>query len=171
MDEQLKIIISADSKGANDNIRKTKEELEKVEEQGGKTSQSITDTMNSVKQSVTVALAAVAALTAGLVALGKSAMENSKNFAKLNTTFQALGSNAKQAQAAYTGLYRFLGDTGQATEAAALLAQITTEEQELAEWTRILQGQGERYRAWARALQILHGCFLRAWDLCADAHG
>lgn len=140
MNEQLKITITADSKSANDNIKKTKEELQKLQEQGEKSKQYIADTMDSIKKGVTVTLAAVTALVAGMTAMGQQALENQKNFAKLNSTFQNLGSTAKQAQAAYTGLYRFLGDTQTATEAASLLAQITTEEKELAEWTKILQG-------------------------------
>ena len=140
MNEELKIVIKADSKNAQENIKKTRKELEELGEQGKKSEQYISETMAGVQKSVTIALAAVTALVAGMTALGNAALENQKNFNKLITTFQNLGSNAKQAKAAYTGLYRFLGDTGTATEAAALLAQITTEEQGLTEWTRILKG-------------------------------
>ena len=140
MNEELKIVITADSKKANENIQKTRKELEKVGEQGEKSKKYIQDTVSSFTKGVTIALASVTALVAGMTAMGKQALENQKNFAKLNTTFQSLGATTKQAQNAYTGLYRFLGDSGKATEAASLLAQITTNEQELAEWTNILKG-------------------------------
>lgn len=140
MNEQLKIIITADSKSANETIKKTKEELQKLQKQSEQSKQYIADTISGIQKGVAVTLASVTALVAGMSAMGQQALENQKNFAKLNSTFQNLGSTAKQAQAAYIGLYRFLGDTQTATEAASLLAQITTEEKELAEWTKILQG-------------------------------
>jgi phage-related minor tail protein len=132
MNEELKIVISADTKGANDNIKKTKEEIKGLKEQSEKTTQYVEETVSSITKGVAVALASVTALVAGMTALANKALENQKNFAKLNTTFANIGGSAKQAQQAYTGLYRFLGDADTATEAAALLAQITTEEQELA---------------------------------------
>lgn len=138
--EQLKIIISANTKDATDKIKKTKEELKQLKQQSEKTDKYVSDTVASIKKGATVALASVTALVAGMVAMGKTALENQKNFAKLNTAFQNLGASATQAKNTYTALYRFLGDSQTATEAANLLAQITTNEQDLTQWTKILQG-------------------------------
>lgn len=140
MNEDLRIVIRADSENAQQNIKKTKDELKALAAQSEKTEKYIDDTMASIKKGVTVALAAVTAIVAGMVALGKQAQENQKQIGRLTTTFQNLGSSAKQAKQTYTELYKFLGDSATATEAANLLAQITTEEKELTQWTRILQG-------------------------------
>ena len=50
------------------------------------------------------------------------------------------GASAETAKNTYNDLYRVLGDTGQATEAAQHLAKLTTEEKSLSEWTNICQG-------------------------------
>ncbi len=50
------------------------------------------------------------------------------------------GASAETAKATYNDLYRVLGDSGQATEAAQHLAMLTSSEQDLAEWTNICQG-------------------------------
>ena len=59
---------------------------------------------------------------------------------KLTTAFQAAGASAEQASQAYNNLFRFLGDSGKAVEAANHLAKLTTNTQHLAEWTTICQG-------------------------------
>ncbi len=82
-----------------------------------------------------VTVTAVAAVATALIALGKSTQEYQKEQAKLNTAFLAAGASAEQAGKTYNDLYRFLGDSGKATEAAAHLAKLTTNERELAEWT------------------------------------
>lgn len=58
----------------------------------------------------------------------------------LTTAFESAGGSAKVAKETYNDLYRVLGDTGQATEAAQHLAKLTTNEKELSEWTTICQG-------------------------------
>lgn len=60
--------------------------------------------------------------------------------AKLATTFTEAGGGAEQAKETYNELYRVLGDGGQATEAAAHLAKLTTEEKALSEWGTICTG-------------------------------
>lgn len=87
--------------------------------------------------------AATAAVVGTMVAVGglaESTREYRTEQAKLKTAFEASGHSAEAAKTTYNDLYRVLGDTGQATEAANLLAKLTTNEQELAEWTNIAQG-------------------------------
>lgn len=140
MQENLEIIITANSSGANRNISNTERELEKLKKKTEETQNKISETMASIKRGVTVALASVTALVAGMGALGRSATENQKSIGRLISSFQALGSSAKQATKTYTQLFGFLGDSGTATEAANLLAQITTNTKDLEQWTKILQG-------------------------------
>lgn len=140
MNEELRVVISVDNSSANNNIDKTKKKLHDLGKESEKTKQYLEETMGAIKEKVTVVLASVAALTAGMAALGRSALETQKSIGRLTTTFQNLGSSAKQAKETYKELYSFLGDADTATEAANLLAQITTNTEELTEWTKILQG-------------------------------
>lgn len=82
----------------------------------------------------------VAAAGTALLALGASTAEYRAEQAKLVSAFEAVGSSAEQAKTTYNELFRVLGDSGQATEAANHLAKLTTEEKALAEWTNICQG-------------------------------
>lgn len=140
MNEELKIFISVDNDKANNDIDKTKKKLSDLKEETEKSNQFISDTMDSVKESVSAALKAITAFTAGFMLLARQANETQKSIGRLISNFQSLGSSAKQATQTYKQLYSFLGDTDTATEAANLLAQITTNTQDLTEWTTILQG-------------------------------
>ena len=140
MNEELKIVIKAITSEAKKNISAVKQELEKVETTGTKTGKSIKQTMKSIAKVSAVAVASVTAITAALVKLGQSAKEFNTIQSKLISGFQAAGASAKQASETYKGFFRFLGEADRAGEAANHLAQMTTNEQELAEWTKICQG-------------------------------
>ena len=140
MNEELKIVIKAITSEAKKNISAVKQELEKVETTGTKTGKSIKQTMKSIAKVSAVAVASVTAITAALVKLGQSSKEFNTIQSKLISGFQAAGASAKQASETYKGLFRFLGEADRAGEAANHLAQMTTNEQELAEWTKICQG-------------------------------
>lgn len=140
MNEELKIVIKAITSEAKKNISAVKQELEKVETTGTKSGKSIKQTMKSIAKVSAVAVASVTAITAALVKLGQSAKEFNTIQSKLISGFQAVGATAKQASETYKGFFRFLGEADRAGEAANHLAQMTTNEQELAEWTKICQG-------------------------------
>ena len=140
MNEELKIVIKAITSEAKKNISAVKQELEKVETTGTKTGKSIKQTMKSIAKVSAVAVASVTAITAALVKLGQSAKEFNTIQSKLISGFQAAGATAKQASETYKGFFRFLGEADRAGEAANHLAKMTTNEQELAEWTKICQG-------------------------------
>lgn len=59
---------------------------------------------------------------------------------KLNTAFEAAGSNADMAAYAYGEFYKILGDTDTATEASQLLSKLTTDGEDIAYWTHIAAG-------------------------------
>ena len=140
MNEELKIVIKAITSEAKKNISAVKQELEKVETTGTKSGKSIKQTMKSIAKVSAVSVASVTAITAALVKLGQSAKEFNTIQSKLISGFQAAGATAKQASETYKGFFRFLGEADRAGEAANHLAQMTTNEQELAEWTKICQG-------------------------------
>jgi phage-related protein len=140
MSEELKIIIKAVTDEAKKELQEVTKELEKTKKTSKDAGKDVDSSMKKIAKGAAVAVAGIAALTTAMVGLGKSAVENQKNFAKLNTAFQAVGSTASQAAKTYDDLYRFLGDGGKATEAAGHLAQITTNQKDLAQWTKITQG-------------------------------
>ena len=98
------------------------------------------DASATINKALAAIGAAALATVGALLNLSKATEEYRTNQAKLDTAFQAAGASAGVARDVYNDLYRVLGDDGQATEAAAHIAQITTNEQEMAEWTTICEG-------------------------------
>lgn len=140
MNEELRIVIRAATADAQKNLAEVRKELDNINDTSTDAGKSVDDAMKSVARGAAVAVGAIVALTTAIVTLGKKSLEFQKQQAKLIAGFQAAGSSAQQANETYTNLFRFLGDTDAATEAAQSLARITTSQQELAEWTKILQG-------------------------------
>lgn len=58
----------------------------------------------------------------------------------LDTAFQQSGHSSEAARKTYSDLNAVLGDSGQATEAAQMLALLADDEKELAQWTEICTG-------------------------------
>ena len=82
----------------------------------------------------------IAAAGAAFFGLAEETREARENMGKLETSFTTAGHSAEDAKNTYTELYGVLGDDGQATEAAAHLAKLTTNEKELSDWTNICTG-------------------------------
>jgi phage-related protein len=145
MNEQLKVIISAEIakfKQNVDNAKKTiqdfyKEAKSNADETFKKAGESIG---NGLKAGVEIAKKALAGLGLAFGLVTKGTEEYRKNQAQLKTAFETAGGSAATATQTYNDLYRVLGDSGQATEAAQHLAKLTTEEKALSEWTNICQG-------------------------------
>ena len=140
MNEELKIIIKAVSDEAKKNLAGIKDELNGMEKSGVSSGKSIKESMASIKKGAAIAIGAITALTTAMIALGKRSLEYRESQARLISGFQSVGASAEQASQTYQRLFRFLGKADTANEAANLLAHLTTNEQDLAEWTMILQG-------------------------------
>ena len=140
MNEELKIIIKAVSDEAKKNLAGIKDELNGMEKSGVSSGKSIKESMASIKKGAAIAVGAIAAVTTAMIALGKRSLEYRESQARLISGFQSVGASAEQASQTYQKLFRFLGKADTANEAANLLAHLTTNEQDLAEWTMILQG-------------------------------
>lgn len=140
MNEELSIIINAITDGARKNIQGIKKELGGLGKEGGKSSMALGKAFKAVGVGAAAAVGAIVAVTTALVSLADNTKQYRQEQAKLNAAFLAAGSTTEQAQESYKNLYRFLGDGGKATEAAAHLAKLTTNEKELAQWTTALQG-------------------------------
>lgn len=144
MNEELRVIITAEidklkkelqngQKEVNNFTKKSKVSFEEFNGEFQKVG-------NVAKTSLAVMGGAMLAAGASLLALEASTREYRQEQAKLITAFEAAGGSAAQATQTYNDLYRVLGDEGVATEAAQHLAQLTTNQQHLSEWTTITQG-------------------------------
>jgi phage-related protein len=140
MNEELKIIIKAVTQTAQEEIDRLRQEIERLSKGAKESGGKIGASFKGIAKGAAAAVAAVAAIGAAIVALGKNTLQFQKEQARLVSSFEAAGASAKQATETYKGLYRFLGDTGKASEAAAHLAKITTNQKDLAQWTKIAQG-------------------------------
>lgn len=144
MNEQLKIIISAEIDKLKKNVDEAKSKVSSFKDEVNKVSKNVDKDFKAAGEAINngmkVGAAALTGVATALLALGESTKEYRNEQAKLQTAFETAGASAEVAKGAYNDLYRVLGDTGQATEAAAHLAQLTTNEKELSEWTNICQG-------------------------------
>lgn len=140
MNEELKIVIKAVTDSAQKAVKEVSKELEGLGKSAKTSSSKLGAAFKGITKGAAIAVAAIAAIVTALVALGKKSLQAQQEQARLNAAFIAAGASAAQASESYQQLYRFLGDSGKASEAAAHLAKITTNQKHLAEWTKISQG-------------------------------
>ena len=144
MIETLKIIISAEINKVKEALGEGKQEVKsfskQVEEASKDVDKDFAKAGESIKSGLKTAAIGIAAAGAALLALGASSAEYRNEQAKLKTAFEAAGASAETAKGTYNDLFRVLGDSGKATEAAGHLAKLTTEQKALSEWTTICQG-------------------------------
>lgn len=144
MTEELKVIITAEVAKLKEAIDKGKKEVQDFAKKAKENFGSFNDEVQKVgdvakKGLATVGVAVAGAVTA-LLSLGGATKEYRVAQAKLTTAFEAAGSTAGQAKDTYNELYRTLGDTDRAVEAAGHLAKLSTNQKDLSEWTNICQG-------------------------------
>ena len=148
MNEEFKVIISAEVGKLKKGMGEAKQSVKGFAEQVKNSKQAADENLkalgssigNGLKTAATAGATAIAGLGASLLALGASTAEYRNEQAKLQTAFETAGGSASQATTTYNDLYRVLGDGGQATEAAAHLAKLTTNQKDLGEWTTIATG-------------------------------
>jgi phage-related protein len=140
MNEEMRIVIRAITSGAQKEIKKVSAEIDKLGAGAKGSSGKMSAVFKGVAKGAAIAVGAIVAVGTAMVALGKKTLDAQKEFAKLNAAFEASGSTAKQAGETYNGLFRFLGESDRAVEAAGHLAKLTNNQQALAEWTKITQG-------------------------------
>lgn len=148
MGEELKVIIKAEIGNLKKNMEDAKAQIAKFKEQVQKASGDVDGKFkkmgesikNGIKTAVTATVASITAMVTALVGVTQSTEEFRENQSKLATAFQSAGGSAESAKKTYNDLYRVLGDNGQATEASAHLAKLTTNQKELSQWTTICKG-------------------------------
>lgn len=124
----------------SEKLKKSKVDWESVGDTVGKVGKTIGTGVKAIGATVAAMGAAIVAAAGAFLGLAESTREARENMGKLETGFTTAGHSAEDAKNTYTELYGILGDDGQATEAAAHLAQLTSNEKELADWTNICTG-------------------------------
>lgn len=150
---ELRTKINNETAALNKNEAELKQQTKALEELGKETEDTADATEDAgekfkgLKAAGGIAVGAIAAVGAACVAavgsflgLAESTREARTNMAKLETGFTQAGHSAEAATNTYNELYSVLGDDGQATEAAAHLAQLADTEEDLAAWTNIATG-------------------------------
>lgn len=144
MNEQLKIIISAQVDNLKRNIDDAQKKISSFKEQVAKASKNVDNDIKQMGQAAASTAKTMAtaflAVGAALLALGASTTEYRQHQAQLNSAFEQAGFSAQSAQGAYRELYRVIGDDAQAVESAANIAMLATSEQEAARWAEVASG-------------------------------
>lgn len=144
MNEELRLIITAQIDNFKNNVNNAKKSIKDFVKEGTKDFSALNDEFQKygdfAKKGLAVAAGAMVAAGGAILGLSAATSEYRNEQAKLVTAFEAANGSAAEAEATYNSLYRVLGDSGQATEAAGHLAKLTTEEKALSEWTNICQG-------------------------------
>lgn len=144
MTEQLKVIISAEVDKLKQGVKEAQGAVGTFKNEISKNKEAISQTWNGIGNAATTAskamIGGVAAIGTALTANVAATEEYRTAQAKLSAAFETAGASADVAKSTYNDLYRVLGDGDVAVEAAGHLAQMTTNEKELAEWTNICQG-------------------------------
>lgn len=144
MSEAFKVILTCEIAQLKNNIASAKKEISDLVKKTKNENKGFVDSFNKASEASKKALKTIGTAIAGaitaLTGIAAATAEYRKNQDLLEASFQTAGAAAGTAKEVYNDLYRVLGDDGQATEAAQHLAQLTTEEQALSQWTTICQG-------------------------------
>jgi hypothetical protein len=155
LNEELKVIIRAETAPLKKAMNEAKNSVKSFKEQVKNASSNAKDNIKKMGGSIIKTakkfgealvgaikkfIKAVAAATVAGIALVKSTEEYRTGQAKLSTAFEQAGFSAEAATNTYQGLQRVLGDSAQAVEAANHLSLLCNTEQELAQWTTICEG-------------------------------
>ena len=149
MNEELKVIISAEISNLKKNISEAKKEISGFKDQVAKASKNVDADFKKLSEGIKkggkVMATSLAAVGAAFLALGPATEKYRQSQAQLASAFEASGGTAAEAKEVYNDLYRVLGDNDNATEAATHIAKLTTNEKEQAQWTTICQGVWATY--------------------------
>lgn len=149
MNEELKVIISAEISNLKKNISEAKKEISGFKDQVAKASKNVDADFKKLSEGIKkggkVMATSLAAAGAAFLALGPTTEKYRQSQAQLASAFEASGGTAGEAKKAYNDLYRVLGDSDAATEAATHIAKLTTNQKEQTQWTTICEGVWATY--------------------------
>lgn len=150
-DGKVKIDIEADDSkfqktvdGLDDEAKKAADGLDELGDSGKK----VEDGLNAadvaagglVAKGLTALVSGAMDAVGALIELADSTREYRDDMAKLQTAFTTQGHSTDAAKASYQDFYAILGESDRAVEAVNHLAELTSSEQELAQWSTIAAG-------------------------------
>jgi len=143
--KELKTKLSSGINHVKDGIKRYRKEIVKANKEIVASFKPVIAEVGKVGAAIGKLALKLAAVSSALFAvagvmIANGTKEYREEQAKLVSAFQSAGASAKEATQAYRGIFRFLGDSASAVEAANHLAKLTTNTKELAEWTTICQG-------------------------------
>ena len=149
MNEELKVIISAEIGNLKKNISEAKKEISGFKDQVAKASKNVDADFKKLSEGIKkggkVMATSLAAAGAAFLALGPATEKYRQSQAQLASAFEASGGTVREAKEAYNDLYRVLGDNDAATETATHIAKLTTNQKEQYQWTTICEGVWATY--------------------------
>lgn len=148
MTEELKIKITAQVDKLKQGVQEAKKAVSNFTDGAEKGASEMDEAFkkagdgikNALANAAKVGATAIAGLGTALIGSAAATEEYRVAQAKLNTAFEAAGSTVETASQTYNDLYRVLGDSDVAVEAANHLAKLTTNQKDLSNWTNICQG-------------------------------
>lgn len=150
-DGSVKIDITAEDsdikKKLDDIGDKAEETGEKLEDLGDSSEKSgkgfkIAETAigNFIANGVTALVGKIGEAISSLVALADETREYREDMAKLDAAFTSAGHSTEEAQKAYDGFYKILGESDRSVEAVNHLAELTDSTEDLTKWQTIAAG-------------------------------
>ena len=148
MTEELKIRITAQVDKLKQGVQEAKKAVNNFTDGAEKGASKMDEAFkaagdgikNALSSAAKIGATAIAGLGTALIGSAAATEEYRVAQAKLNTAFEAAGSTVETASQTYNDLYRVLGDSDVAVEAANHLAKLTTNQKDLSDWTNICQG-------------------------------
>lgn len=93
-----------------------------------------------IADGVSALISSISDAIGSLMGLADATREYREDMAKLETAFTTSGHSAEAAKGVYSDFYKILGESDRSVEAANHLAELTSNEQELAQWSDIAAG-------------------------------
>ena len=132
MNEELKVIISAEISKLKQGLNDAKSEIKgfkgQMEKASGDVDKNFKNLGSGIAKGLKVGVAAATATGAAMLALVPATQEYRAEQAKLVSAFETAGASADVAKSTYTDLYKVLGESDTSVEAANHLDQLTTNE-------------------------------------------
>lgn len=113
---------------------------EKSEKASGKLDTMKVAAGNLLSQGVSTLLGGIKDAAMEIINLDEATEDYRINQGKLEAAYTATGKSAEMASTVYRELYKILGDTDQATEAAQLMADLAENEEDVGKWADIAAG-------------------------------
>ena len=139
-EKAAKDIEKAAEKAARETEKEAKEAAKKAKKEIDDFKNAFEKIGDGAKKVMKTVVGSIAAVGGALLGVSAATKDYREGQAKLATAFEAAGGSAETAKQTYNDLYRVLGEDDVSVEAANHLAQLTTNQKDLGEWTKICQG-------------------------------